>query len=109
MKTFLCHHYIHPKQANKTIMSTHVIEERELRNQNYDYMYIISEEEPSPLTQLQTPIQSSTPSVLGKRKFCQSFDPTTFDDERYSQHISEEFFNTNVGHLVDPVTKKTSK
>lgn len=100
MKTFYVNHYIHPKQANKTIMSTHVIEEHELRNQNYDYMYIISEEEP-----LKTP----PPSLLGKRKFCQSFDPTTFDDERYSQHISDKFFNTNVGHLVDPATKKTSK
>ena len=100
MKTFYVNHYIHPKQANKTIMSTHVIEEHELRNQNYDYMYIISEEEP---------LKTHLPSLLGKRKFCQSFDPTTFDDERYSQHISEEFFNTNVGHLVDPATKKTSK
>ena len=81
-------------------MSTHVIEEHELRNQNYDYMYIISEEEP---------LKTHLPSLLGKRKFCQSFDPTTFDDERYSQHISDKFFNTNVGHLVDPVTKKTSK
>jgi len=81
-------------------MSTHVIEEHELRNQTYDYMYSISEEES---------VKTHLPSVIGKRKFCQSFDPTTFDDERYSQHISGEFFNTNVGHLVYPATKKTSK
>ena len=94
--------HIHTKQPNKTIMSTHVIIESELYNQPYDYIYTICEADPLP-----TP--STPPSVLGKRKFCQSFDQTTFDDDRYAQHIPADFFATNVGHLVDAATNKIPK
>jgi len=36
-------------------------------------------------------------SVLGKRKFTENFD---VDDERYGQHISDDFFNNHIGHNV---------
>jgi hypothetical protein len=47
------------------------------------------------------------PSVLGKRKFNESFDTETFDDERYGQHIDSAFFVNSVGHNVHyvPVQK----
>lgn len=35
-----------------------------------------------------------------KRKFDEAADSSTFDDERYNQHISNDFFKTNVGHDV---------
>jgi len=40
------------------------------------------------------------PSVLGKRKFEETFGIELFDDERYGQHISSEFFQNAVGHNV---------
>ena len=39
-------------------------------------------------------------SVLGKRKFNNAFHEQTFDDARYGQHISSDFFYKNVGHSV---------
>ena len=46
-------------------------------------------------------------SVLGKRKFNNAFHVQTFDDARYGQHISFDFFEAalpsvckNVGHSV---------
>jgi hypothetical protein len=47
------------------------------------------------------------PSILGKRKFEDSFDIETFDDERYNQHISGDFFVNSRGHDVhyEPVQK----
>jgi hypothetical protein len=39
-------------------------------------------------------------SILGKRKFNDAFNATTFDDSRYGQHIDIDFFNKNVGHSV---------
>ena len=39
-------------------------------------------------------------SILGKRKFIHAFDEKTFDDSRYGQHISSDFFYKNVGHSV---------
>lgn len=45
-------------------------------------------------------------SILGKRKFNEAFDATTFDDDRYGQHINTDFFNTNVGHNVVQVAEK---
>ena len=83
-------------------MSNHIIiDERELYNQPFDYVYNICELEPLDKSYLPTPTPTPSPSVLGKRKFCQSFDQTTFDDDRYAQHIPADFFHTNVGHLVD--------
>jgi hypothetical protein len=40
------------------------------------------------------------PSVLGKRKYGESFTHETFNDARYSQPIPEEFFQANMGHTV---------
>ena len=37
-------------------------------------------------------------STLGKRKFHDAFESETFDDSRYGQHISSDFFDKNVGH-----------
>lgn len=45
-------------------------------------------------------------SILGKRKYQDAFDDDTFDDVRYGQHISSNFFETNVGHCV---TQKESE
>jgi hypothetical protein len=39
-------------------------------------------------------------SILGKRKFNNAFHEQTFDDARYGQHISSDFFEANVGHSV---------
>lgn len=39
-------------------------------------------------------------SVLGKRKFGDSFNQSSYDDERYGQEISSDFFKTNMGHNV---------
>ena len=46
-------------------------------------------------------------SILGKRKFNDAFHEKTFDDARYGQHISSDFFEAvlpsgekNVGHSV---------
>lgn len=79
-----------------------IINELEVYNQPFDYVYNICEEDQTPL---QTQNPSPGTSVLGKRKFCQSFDQTTFDDDRYAQHIPADFFHTNVGHLVDAKIK----
>ena len=35
-------------------------------------------------------------SSEGKRKFKDSFESDTFDDDRYGQHISSDFFKTNM-------------
>ena len=39
-------------------------------------------------------------SILGKRKFNDAFHEKTFDDSRYGQHISSDFFYKNIGHSV---------
>ena len=39
-------------------------------------------------------------SVLGKRKYKNTFEEATFEDARYDQHISVNFFETNMGHTV---------
>ena len=51
--------------------------------------------------QTQPPLEKT----LGKRKYTESFDPSTFDDDRYAQHISTNFFDTNIGHGVYPISK----
>jgi len=47
------------------------------------------------------------PSILSKRKFEDAFDIETFDDERYGQHITNDFFVKSQGHDVhyQPVYK----
>ena len=40
------------------------------------------------------------PSVLSKRKFEDAFGSETFDDERYGQHITNDFFVKSQGHNV---------
>ena len=53
--------------------------------------------------QTQPPLEKT----LGKRKYAESFDPSTFDDDRYAQHISHDFFDTHIGHGVFPISKNT--
>ena len=40
------------------------------------------------------------PSVLGKRKFEDSFESDSYEIERYGQAISSGFFKQNIGHTV---------
>ena len=47
-----------------------------------------------------SPKQLKRDTILGKRKFEQSFAPESFEDERYGQPISNEFFQKNIGHSV---------
>jgi hypothetical protein len=35
-------------------------------------------------------------STQGKRKFQDAFESATFDDDRYGQHISHDFFKENI-------------
>ena len=53
------------------------------------------------------PQQIPLEKTLGKRKYAESFDPSTFDDDRYAQHISPDFFDTHIGHGVFPISKNT--
>lgn len=41
-----------------------------------------------------------TPSILSKRNFDDAFYLSTYDDNRYGQHISDDFFKNNTGHDV---------
>jgi len=52
--------------------------------------------------------KKNIPSVLSKRKFEEAFGSETFDDERYQQHIANDFFVKSQGHNVDyKVSNKT--
>ena len=52
--------------------------------------------------------KKNIPSVLSKRKFEEAFGSETFDDERYGQHITDDFFVKSQGHNVDyKVSNKT--
>jgi len=46
-------------------------------------------------------------SILGKRKFNHAFESESFDDDRYGQHITSDFFDKNVGHDVILSKQKT--
>ena len=52
-------------------------------------------------------------SILGKRKFNDAFENETFDDTRYGQYITCDFFNRNIGHCViqaeQPLPKKETE
>jgi hypothetical protein len=48
---------------------------------------------------------SPKPVSQGKRKFCNAFESETFDDDRYGQHISSDFFKTNIS--LDYQERKT--
>jgi hypothetical protein len=41
-----------------------------------------------------------TMPILGKRKFNEAFDISSYDDSRYNQHIDDKFFVANIGHCV---------
>jgi len=53
----------------------------------------------------QMPQQMPLEKTLGKRKYAESFDPSSFDDDRYAQHIGADFFDTNIGHGVFIISK----
>jgi hypothetical protein len=85
-------------------------EDTEIQNQPYDYSSPVSDEKreeafrppfmsPNP----QSPKRNKNtfiPSILSKRKFEDAFDMETFDDERYGQHITNDFFVKSHGHNV---------
>ena len=52
--------------------------------------------------------ERNIPSVLCKRKYGEEFGDS-FEDQRYNQHINEQFFQSNIGHgvvapVLDPVS-----
>lgn len=51
---------------------------------------------PKPVSPKRMPIVSTQ----CKRKFCNAFDDNTFDDDRYGQHISSDFFKSKT-HSVN--------
>jgi hypothetical protein len=69
----------------------------ELKNLPYDFSYTIADEFVEVVIDINNDDLSS---VLEKRKFGIAFDQTTFDDERYGQHIASDFFEKNMGHLA---------
>jgi hypothetical protein len=71
----------------------------ELKNQPYDFSYTIGDEFVEIVIDVNNDDISDLSSVLEKRKFGIAFDQTTFDDERYGQHIATDFFEKNIGHL----------
>ena len=71
----------------------------ELKNQPYDFSYTIDEEFVEVVIDINNDDISDLSSVLEKRKFGNAFDQTTFDDERYGQHIASDFFENNMGNL----------
>jgi hypothetical protein len=73
----------------------------------YDYSSpIMNEEKETFRASFMTPKPQSpkhnkfVPSVLSKRKFEDAFGVDNFDDERYGQHISSDFFVNSQGHNV---------
>ena len=79
------------------------LRDEELFNQPYDFSSPIFDDEPSQSTN-----KKIIPSVLSKRKFEDAFDSETFDDERYQQHISNNYFENSTGHSVHyEVSNKT--
>jgi hypothetical protein len=81
----------------------------ELKNQRFDYSSPVNDDDDELRAPFMSPKPSSPknnkkinyiPSILGKRKFVESFDIETFDDERYGQHIGSAFFVNSVGHNV---------
>jgi hypothetical protein len=52
--------------------------------------------------------KKNIPSILSKRKYEDAFGSETFDDERYGQHISNNYFEKSIGHDVHyKVSNKT--
>jgi len=93
------------------ILEVHDLEvhDLELKNQRFDYSSPVNDDDDELRAPFMTPKPSSPknnrkinyiPSILGKRKFVESFDIETFDDERYGQHIGSAFFVNSVGHNV---------
>jgi len=71
----------------------------EVKNQPYDFSYSICDEFVELVIDINNDDINEISSVLEKRKFGNAFDQTTFDDERYGQHIASDFFEKNMGHL----------
>jgi hypothetical protein len=90
------------------------VHDLELKNQRFDYSSPVQDDDevrapfmtPKPSSPKNNKKINYIPSVLGKRKFVESFDIETFDDERYGQHISSEFFQNSMGHNVRYNVKK---
>ena len=60
-----------------------------------------------PKFKIKMPQQTPLEKTLGKRKYAESFDPSTFDDDRYGQHISADFFDTHTGHGVFVISENS--
>lgn len=67
----------------------------ELKNQPYDFSSTICDDD-----DVEGLDEYVLVSVLEKRKFDEAFDQTTFEDDRYGQHIASDFFEKNTGHLA---------
>jgi len=85
------------------------VHDLELKNQRFDYSSPVRDDDDELRAPFMSPKPSSPknnkkiiyiPSILGKRKFVESFDIETFDYERYGQHIGSAFFVNSVGHNV---------
>lgn len=51
-----------------------------------------------------SPKRSKRDSILGKRKYAEEFGQSSYEVERYGQPISNQFFQSNVGHSVVQVS-----
>lgn len=89
-------------------------EDTEVHNQQHDYSLSVNQEKRETLRVpfISPPYSRNNknmfiPSILSKRKFEDAFDIETFDDERYGQHISNNFFYKSHGHDVhySPINK----
>ena len=79
----------------------------EVRNQSYDYSSPVKDGEKAPFMSpkpLSPKRRSMEPCILvsglGKRTFDDAFNQEDYEDERYNQHISYDFFHKNIGHNV---------
>lgn len=82
-------------------------EDTEVHNQHHDYSLSVNQEKRETLRVpfISPPYSRNNknmfiPSILSKRKFEDAFDIETFDDERYGQHITNNFFDKSHGHDV---------
>jgi len=79
-------------------------DDTDIQNQPYDYSspvsYVNTEEAFVPPPYSGGNKNTFIPSILSKRKFADAFNIETFDEERYGQHITNDFFVKSHGHDV---------
>ena len=47
------------------------------------------------------PLDADLSSILGKRNYNNTFGQSTFEDNRYGQHINSTYFANKIGHTVE--------